>query len=173
MNNDLAQINFPVSFLERHPFLRLPELIYARDCNFIFEFDLIELFARWWAEGYSLLPIEIQIASLASDEKWRLHDLLEKARKEVQEENTSRINQTILFLALLWLFEQKDVLDDPLSKIELLYADFDSPDEISGLVRYLPAKAGEIVGDAALFKIWESYLLNKNIEFSKQIRKIE
>jgi hypothetical protein len=43
-----------------------------------------------------------------------------------------------IFLLLSFLFEHQENYDDPLEIVEELYADFNYPEEISSLVRYMP-----------------------------------
>ena len=44
-----------------------------------------------------------------------------------------------LYLSLASLFENKEYMDDPLSVVEDIYADFEYPPEIQSFVRYMPA----------------------------------
>ncbi|MNR35836.1 hypothetical protein D3C85_1537050 [compost metagenome] len=47
-----------------------------------------------------------------------------------------------LFIALKWLFENKDDISDPLGVVELIYEDFDFPLEMENFVRYMPPQDG-------------------------------
>ncbi|WP_124355248.1 DUF2247 family protein [Pseudomonas chlororaphis] len=47
-----------------------------------------------------------------------------------------------LFVALKWLFENKNEIADPLGEVELIYEDFDFPSEIESFVRYMPPLDG-------------------------------
>ncbi len=50
-----------------------------------------------------------------------------------------------LFLALFWLYLNQDKFQDPLAIIESIYADFDYPESIKHLVRYMPSEDGRII----------------------------
>jgi hypothetical protein len=43
-----------------------------------------------------------------------------------------------LYLLLAWLYEQRDLDSDPLQLVEIVYADFDYPEEMAPFVRYMP-----------------------------------
>lgn len=47
-----------------------------------------------------------------------------------------------MYIAIKWLFENKDNTADPLGAVELIYEDFDFPSEIEGFVRYMPPQDG-------------------------------
>lgn len=72
-----------------------------------------------------------------------------------------------LFIALKWLFENKDNVADPLGVVELIYEDFDFPFEIENFVRYMPPQDGykpeEHTAQQNIERIfchWQSYLEN-------------
>jgi hypothetical protein len=71
-----------------------------------------------------------------------------------------------LYLALAWLFTHRQKFDDPLETIELLYTDFDCPEEIEGLVRFIPVSPGTPTGVPAINDRWRAYLAACEEEYS-------
>jgi hypothetical protein len=96
------------------------------------------------------------LAILLSSEYDRVPELLsERASSESPIEDPSRV---WLFLVLAHLHAHRDEVADPLGEIESIYADFEYPAEIDGLVRYLPAPADGEAGPAAVEARWQAYI---------------
>jgi len=55
--------------------------------------------------------------------------------------------------------------------VEQIYSDFDYPEELSPLIRYMPASEGIEGSEDQLFKNWEKALSDYNSFFSNQNRK--
>jgi hypothetical protein len=70
-----------------------------------------------------------------------------------------------LYIALAWVYEQRDALRDPLELVELIYADFGYPEEISRLVGYMPSDEPSLGSPGAnrdrLVGRWKRYLDEK------------
>lgn len=62
-----------------------------------------------------------------------------------------------VYLILLWLFENKKNINDPLSAVEAVYADFGYPEFLAPVIRYMPSSDGA-VGEEVLMKKWEKIL---------------
>ncbi|SFS54861.1 hypothetical protein SAMN04488601_1011568 [Paenibacillus sp. 453mf] len=77
-----------------------------------------------------------------------------------------------LYLILSWLYEHKTQYSDPLGMVEVIYADFDYPTEISEFVRYMPSQ--KPISDlyeeniAQLFREWKSYLTHEEDKYHKK-----
>jgi hypothetical protein len=78
-------------------------------------------------------------------------------------EDTSRV---WLYLALDWLYEHRADFVEPFEVIEMLYADFDCPAEIDGLVRFMPPPPGGAVGPEGIGQRWSDYLSRMAAEYS-------
>ncbi|MBW2699423.1 MAG: DUF2247 family protein [Deltaproteobacteria bacterium] len=67
-----------------------------------------------------------------------------------------------LYLVLAWLYENRDAHQDPLQKVEEVYADFDYPEQIVKFVRYMPMDGPDLGSREAnvkrLFERWKWYL---------------
>ncbi len=82
----------------------------------------------------------VELASATKSEAHKVGDILTKLASS--ENAGTEAKSKWLFLALAWLFDQKDSLEDPLAEVERIYADFDYPTEIENLVRYMPTTDG-------------------------------
>jgi hypothetical protein len=63
-----------------------------------------------------------------------------------------------LYLVLLAVYGSRGRIDDPLGVVEQVYADFEYPEAIAPLVRYMPAPPGAPLGEAALLDQWKDWL---------------
>jgi hypothetical protein len=67
-----------------------------------------------------------------------------------------------LYLVLAWLYEHRDEDSDPLQRVEEVYADFGYPEEIAGLVRYMPMDGPDMgsrkANEQRLVHRWAQYL---------------
>ncbi|MGJ5817975.1 DUF2247 family protein [Paludibaculum fermentans] len=75
--------------------------------------------------------------------------------------NESIAKQKWMYILLRWLHEHRSEFPNILDIIELIYADFGYPDEIQGLVNWMPASEpvlpGEPFGTRAE-RLWREYL---------------
>lgn len=83
---------------------------------------------------------------------------------------TQEITDKWLFWVLAWLFENRTSLDDPLGMVELVYAEFDYPERVAGLVRYMPSdrpSSGDLrPSDDHLFAKWQKFLSGEEERFA-------
>jgi len=70
----------------------------------------------------------------------------------------SEPEQLWLYLALDYLKTEPSLFDDPFEVIDSLYCEFGYPEEIAGLVKWMPPSQGEPSGLEALEQRWERYL---------------
>lgn len=78
------------------------------------------------------------------------------AAKDAQDVKNSE--KAWVFLIFLWVFRNRDAYQDPLGVVEELYADFDYPESIAPIVRYMPAADPSLEGEDQLFKNWSNML---------------
>jgi uncharacterized protein DUF2247 len=99
--------------------------------------DVVAVALAKYGAGVALAPAEEELALLLSDDLDRVDDLVaDLAVGYEAEEERARV---WLLLALAWTLEQRGSADEVLDVVELLYADFDHPDELAPFVRYMPA----------------------------------
>jgi hypothetical protein len=94
------------------------------------------------------------------DEVPQLIDELARAAEQVGDEA-----RVWLFLALCWVYENRETFTDPLAVVEQLYADFEYPEETEGFVRFLPVPEGVPTGVAAVHGRWAQYLEKTAAEY--------
>lgn len=104
--------------------------------------------------------IEESLISLASEEDCGLITMDSKSKW--------------IFVAIKWIFENRECVQDPLGEVERVYADFDYPGELEGLVRYMPCSDGYRPEDHSsaenqerLYHLWGAYV--KNTELALQV----
>lgn len=92
--------------------------------------------------GYSQL--EVELAGLLPCELYEVPFILEKMRDsgELSEESSGDPKRKWLILLLHWFYEHRADLPDPLGIVEEVYAEFDYPDEMDGIVRYMQFEGG-------------------------------
>jgi len=87
----------------------------------------------------------------------------------VSEHEKETAKQKMLYLVLKWMFEHRLNYVDPLKAVEIVYADFDYPKEISNFVRYMPMSQPDLgsvqLNEERLFINWNNYLENNKDTF--------
>ncbi len=91
-----------------------------------------------------------------SDDLARVGELIEDL--EFVDEPAERRARLWLFLALAYVFDRREEFEDPLAVVEELYALFEYPDEIQGLVRYMSVPVGEPAGVDAVMQRWARWV---------------
>lgn len=73
--------------------------------------------------------------------------------------------ETWLYLVMAWVYEHRSEMGDPLGVVERIYTDFDYPESISGLVRYMPSDIPDLgslkANEDRLMTCWESFLADE------------
>lgn len=101
------------------------------------------------------------LASVTKDELFQVRDLLEKLAYIEDWKDENATEDKWLYIILLWLYEHKGQIDDPLEKVEIVYADFNYPIKISSFVRYMPLnEISEPLEDGVsfLYRKWKEFL---------------
>ena len=78
---------------------------------------------------------EVELAGLDYSDIYEIENKLESLAPDISGFDKDKW----LKLHLAWVFENRSKLEDPLQTIEELYADFDYPECIAHLVRYMPS----------------------------------
>ncbi|AAO56692.1 conserved hypothetical protein [Pseudomonas syringae pv. tomato str. DC3000] len=110
-------------------------------------------------------PWELELIFLGEFEVQEVEKKLRSLAEQEDERLGLDSQKKWLFIALKWLFENKNNIDDPLGVVELIYEDFGFPFEIEGFVRYMPSQDGykpeENTSQQNIERIfcnWQSYL---------------
>ncbi|WP_084686931.1 DUF2247 family protein [Rhizobium nepotum] len=82
--------------------------------------------------------------------------------------DTADAKRSWIFIFLKKLYICREEYKDPLGEVEKIYADFDYPEYISPLVRYMPASDGAITGEDEILRRWEGLLHTLQAEISRE-----
>jgi hypothetical protein len=99
-----------------------------------------------------------KIASLAPDNFPELGEILKPQSPADAGKGEDESKRKWLYLQLAAAYNRRADLSDPLGVVEQIYADFDYPPSIRGLIRYMPVDKGEKAGQAAIVDRWRKYL---------------
>ena len=124
--------------------------------------QVIELSIARRTAGLALAPWETEILRQGAVQRHQIGDGFEPW--EVGDAYGSGC-RVWLYLALAWLLERATSTADPLGIVEMLYADFGYPEEIKGLVRWMPAEPGQELGVPAIERRWRTYVEQTGAEF--------
>jgi hypothetical protein len=149
-----VDVDIPSSFISERLTLTLDEMEYGLRHGWIGRQAVIELCATKFEEGLAS-PREEELALALSGDADRLEEMIDDETPLVAERDKMRL---WLYLILAWIYERRNSIGDPLGVVEMVYADFDYPDEIAHLVRYMPPLPGNDLGAAALMSEWKSYI---------------
>ena len=146
----------PPTFVVERALPTAEELAYGYEEGFLSRAGVVALALAKLEAGLALTPPEERAALLLSDEFDAVDDLMEDL--QVGSEPRERRARFWLFMVLAWVLARRDQFDDPLGVVELVYADFEYPDEIQGLVRFMPLQPGHEAGVAALERHWADFV---------------
>lgn len=95
---------------------------------------------------------------------YELRILFEKNKKQSQEK--------FLYILLNWIYEHKEMYCDQLEAVEIIYADFNYPEIISNLVRYMPCNhtlfATSELNVEQIYINWRIFLDLQNTKYKKR-----
>jgi hypothetical protein len=133
-----------------------PEIACGVEQGWLSPSDAVAIAVEKLDRGCLLTPPEERLALLLVDDLDEVPALVSELG--VGFEPMELRERLWLFLALDWLADHREDFDDPYEVIEMLYADFGYPAEISGLVRWMPVAEGEPTGIGAIDEKWGRYL---------------
>lgn len=110
-------------------------------------------------------PEVVELASVLLHEKYQVPQIV----RRLAERDPECSKDKWLFLLLAWLYEHRDTVEEPLSVVEELYADFDYPEEMASFVRYMPPQDPSRVGESYLLDAWRRYLETAGRNFASNV----
>ncbi len=137
--------------------LSVDDLKYGFEHGMISATTAIDLAVREVERG-DVDPVLPEVASLLRDDADELPDVLAQLDAPGRANDPGLSARRWLYLQLRAAYDRRRDLADPLGVVEELYADFDYPPRIEGFVRYMPLRADNEPGEAALFDRWAAYL---------------
>lgn len=119
--------------------------------------------------GKEVIPPQSVIA-LACLDKWEsVHPYIDELASQTSEQEG--ISQEKFLYALLnWVYEHREQYAEPLELVEIIYADFDYPEDIVGFVRYMPTpdpiSESLDLNRERLFNNWKDFLEKQKAHYS-------
>lgn len=156
--------NLSLSFILDKVTLNWAEVLWGYEQGYLSWSSIIQLAEQRLTEG-SENPSEIELASFTKEQASQVNDRLRDFVGTIPSDSQEQIKKKWLFLVLAWVYEKRTNFPEPLETVEIIYSDFDYPEEISNFVRYMPPLDGydpskytreENVG--RLYKKWAQYL---------------
>jgi hypothetical protein len=150
----------PLDFIDRFGELIWPEIYLGVKEGWLSPQSAVDIAIRSLEVG-SNVPDEIELAGLGMDEIADVNEIVLRLAGSEAKCNAIETKMTWLRLLLAWVYENRNVVQDPLCVIECLYADFGYPSEIRHLVRYNPSTRAFDSKAAALKQIdddWAEYV---------------
>lgn len=162
MSEDLVKFVLSADFILARAAPTPHELVVGYQCGWLDDEGAVRVAEAALSMGMTLPDAVEELALLLRDDRYRVAELISAAAEELaasDEPSTSEDPSRLwLYLALDWLYEHRADFVEPLEVIEMLYADFDYPAEIEGLVRFMPPPSGEPAGTSAIAQRWRNYL---------------
>jgi hypothetical protein len=159
----LMELQLPASFVVERVLPTGAEIAYGFREGWLSRQGVVDVALAKYEAGGPLGSAEEELALLLSDDFDRVDDLI--TGLEVSGQPAERRARLWLFLALAWLLEHRSDYGDPLTMIELLYADFDYPEEIRSLVRFMPPGPGQIASIEGIEQRWHDYVDRVGVEY--------
>jgi hypothetical protein len=163
--NELVTFKLPASFILARALPTGAELAYGYRHGWVMQADVVAIVKAKCQAGEPLREPEEELIDVLPIETDRFDQVI--AELEISPEPTERRARLWLFLVLSALLENQSSFEDPLGIIELLYADFDYPDEIKGLVRFTPEPPGQPpIGVEGIKARWREYVERVGAEYN-------
>lgn len=162
----LIRFNIPAAFVLERAMPTGAELAYGFRDGWLSRADVVSIALAKYEASVPMSGPEEDLALLLSDDLDRVDGLVDDL--EIVDEPSEARARFWLFLALAWILEHRAEFDDPLEVIEMLYTDFDYPEEISGLVRFMPAGPGLATGQRAIEERWRQFVDRVGAEYRER-----
>ena len=162
----------PYEFLRRRVALSWAEVHFCLQLRRLTPSNAIDHAVDWVVANDNASKREIELASCTGADWSRVPELVSILAAEEGSPEGEYDSAKWLYLALAWLFENRDSVSDPLIQVEMIYADFDYPPEITSLVYYMPCDEPDLgsreLNEARIYANWENYLQAEAKRFSPQ-----
>ncbi|MEO7038065.1 MAG: DUF2247 family protein [Polyangiaceae bacterium] len=157
---ELFQIHVPYNFLRGRVVLSWRFMLFGLDQDLLDPVASIELAVDCLEKDTETGPLLVELAGLSKFEPTRAY--VEKLASLEHESGSSDIRDKWLYVVLAWILEHRDGYADPLQIVEDVYADFDYPSQIAGLVRYMPSDEVDLGSrernEERLYEKWRAFV---------------
>jgi hypothetical protein len=164
----LVEMRLPAPFVIERASPTGAELAYGFREGWLSRKDVVEVALAKYKADVVLSPPEEELALLLPDDLDRVDDVVSVL--EFSDEPVEQRERLWLFLALAWLLDHRSDYEDPLGVIEQLYADFEYPEEIRSLVRFIPLGPGDVPGIEGIERRWHDYVERVGLEYRQRTR---
>jgi|SRR5579884_2447443 len=164
----LVELELPALFVVERVLPTGAEVAYGFREGWLSRQGVVEVELAKYKAQRKLPPAEEELALLLSDDLDRVDELI--AELEVSDEPAERRARLWLYLAMAWLLDHQSHYKDPLEVIEMLFADFDYPDEIRNLVRFMPPGPGDRAGVEGIQERWRAFVDRVGREYRERDR---
>jgi hypothetical protein len=162
----------PLSFIRGRVRLSWTDAAWGYENGYLTWKDAVEMACDRLSEGEDD-TILIELAGLTETDAHEAGKLLGKLSEKYPTVSGQPPPCKWLFLVLAWVFENRDSIHDPLEMVEMIYSDFDYPEELASFVRYMPVSDGynpsahtHEQNQARLIANWKKYLDQASIGFN-------
>lgn len=162
MNNlNTLQIHLPYEFLKNKIHISWCDILFGINNNYLNEESAIDYAIDLLSdENNSEYDKVMEIAILDRNESTILY--VEKIVGDSCIEKEQETKEKFLYSVLSFVYENKEKYDDAFEVVEVIYADFGFPKEISSFVRYMPIKEPPLttkeLNEKRMYKYWADYL---------------
>jgi hypothetical protein len=137
------------------PWLSWSDLLYGLEQNYVDEKEISDYICCSLTITHPKEAYEIAVTPI--ENQHLIHQLLSTLASQ-SKEKTTNTTEPWLFLSLSFLFDNKHLYNNIYEELEILYSDFNYPEELAPLIRYMPPSDGTEGSKDYLLKNWKAAL---------------
>jgi len=167
-------IQLPYSYVKEAVKLNWHDVLFAIETGYLSHLSAIEYAASELEENDSCSQEIIDLVSLSPDEAvypQSIHPYIDELASFVSKNIKDKTPSKLMYVLLKWIFEQRDCYCDPLRVVEIIYDDFNFPQEMACFVRYMPMQQPDLgsqeLNQKRLFNNWQDFLDKQQTIFAK------
>ena len=158
----------PDDFISRQPLATWSEIHFGQEKGWVGWRSCINQAIRKIGEIEDPGETLIELSEASKESASRVFELVMDLARSEHFQSESEIKTKWLYIVLSWLYENRSAIENPFREIEILYADFDYPDEIEAFVAFMPPKDGWRPGEHSqlenrerMQRLWQEFLEGK------------
>lgn len=158
--NSLSLV-IPISYAIEHANLNWNDIFFAFYNRYISNEAVIE-FAKYVVDDYINDDIVLDLVCLSPNEVNRESLLNDFLLRLIDKNKMNEAKSKFLYIVLSFIFDRKSYFEDPARAVEVVYADFNYPEEMKDFVRFMPASKDamslKLDETERIFNNWKRYL---------------
>ncbi len=167
-------IEIPYSYIAKYVKLNWYDILFAVEHNFLKIESIREHALKVIAINPYCEAVIYELAIFFNDfySDYDIINVVYKLSYKVSEEEKNEVQEKFLYVILSWLYDNKNNVTAPLEAIEIIYADFNYPNEIQELIRYMPnddVNISSLKGNIGLENIYNKWRVYLNCRKEKYI----